>query len=406
VSHSEGDSQTNQGICMALSSKLFSQMVGATLKSLHENTIAPRMINNDFALDLAKEGESISINFPGPVPIRDVVPANVPPVSAEPVNNSVLVRLDNWKEAAFPITDRDISNFSNPKGYIQKQLGQAGRTIANAVDTSVLGLYKRTPFGVGTPGVTPFAASTIDWQNADTRLIQNLCDPDMKGIVMDPIAYGNVRGLNVFQNNQAFGGQVIKDGRLTDALGYTWGYDQNIPTHTRGALGGVPLVNLVQAVGTTLVNTDGWTASVANILRAGDIVTFAGDPNPYVVTADCASTAGGVVNIPIYNGYADNPNSGLLVASVDNAAVSVVASHKVNLALHPSFATIVSRIPDLLTIEGMGKKHAFRTTWVDPVLGMAFLFKVTEQHWQTEFSVSCLWGVKDVWTQFGVRIYG
>ena len=390
---------------MPLSAKLFSQLVGTVVDSVRNNAVAPRMVNTNYAADLAKQGSSITVNFPGPVPIRDVVPANIPPVTANPANNGVTLSLDNWKEAAFTISESDLSGLGDPKSYITRQLTQAGVTIADAVDTSLLTLYQRTPFTAGTAGTTPFASSLAALQSAETVLLGNKIPPGQRSLLLDTFAWGNSLGLSVFQNNQSFGTEVIREGRVTRALGYDWAYDQNVLQHTRGALGGTPLINGVQAVGTTLVVTDGWSNSITNILRRGDIITFAGDPNPYVVTADCNSSGAGAVSIPIYNGYADNPNQGLLVASVDNAAITTTASHKASLALHPNFAMIASRTPDILELEG-GQKFSYRVPWMDPVSGLTFLIKVSEQHWQAELSVSCLWGVKEVWTQHGVRLLG
>jgi hypothetical protein len=227
----------------------------------------------------------------------------------------------------------------------------------------------------------------------------------MRSLIVDPFAYGNALGLNVLQNNPAFGNETITEGRIKKALGYDWAYDQNVQTHTRGVLGGVPVIASAQLVGTTALLTAGWTPSIVNLLRRGDVITIAGDANPYVVTADVSSSGTGTATILIYNGYAQLANSGALVAPANAAAITVLASHKASLALHPNFATIVSRIPDLLTIEER-KGHSYRLPWVDPVSGLAFMVKITEQHWQTEFSVSCLWGVKSVWTQFGVRLMG
>jgi hypothetical protein len=390
---------------MPLTQNLFSRIVGTVVDSVRNNAVAPRMINTDFAAELAKQGQSITVNFPGPVPIRDVVPANIPPVGADPVNNGVTLTLDNWKEAPFTISESDLSGLGDPKSYITKQLVQAGVTIADAVDVSILNLYRRTPFTAGTAGTTPFASSLAALQSAETTLLTNKMPPGQRSLLLDTFAWGNSLGLSVFQNNQAFGTEVIREGRVTKALGYDWAYDQNVVQHTRGVLGGTPLINGVQAIGTVNIATDGWSLSTTNVLRQGDIVTFAGDPNPYVVTANCSSNGSGVATVPIYNGYADLPNSGLLVATVDNAAITVTPSHRASLAFHPNFAMIASRTPDILEIEG-GKKFSYRVPWTDPVSGLTFLIKVSEQHWQAEFSVSCLWGVKEVWTQHAVRILG
>ncbi len=389
---------------MPLSNSVFTKMVGAVVKSLRENCAATRLVSMNTSLDTFKKGDQFTIPFPGPVPQRSVVPANVPPVGADPVNNSVLVTFDNWEEAPFTIGEKDLMALDDPQSFIRRQLSASGRTIANAVDRSIINLYQNSPFLVGTPGTTPFATSTVQLQQAETQLIQNVTAEGDRGVILDPFAYGNAIGLSVLQNNQAFGSEVITGGRVRKALGYDWSYSQNIPTHTRGALGGTPTVTGVQAVGTTSVLTGGWSASVTNVLRRGDIITFAGDPNPYVVTANVSSNGSGVASIPISNGYADL-TAGLLIASVNAAAITTVASHKVNLALTPNAAVIASRLPDIAQFVG-DKGRSYRTPWVDETTGLAYLFKVTEQHFQVEFSISCLWAARSVWSQQLIRIAG
>lgn len=391
---------------MALSSNIFSKLVGKTLLAVRENCITPRMINNSLAADLAQRGESVTVNFAGPIPARDVVPGATPPGSSNPANNSTTVTLDYWKEAPFTITDKDLMGLDDPNSYINQQITEAGRSIANAVDSSVLDLYKETPFYAGTAGTTPFATSTAVLQDAERWLITNLAPPGVgnRKLILDPFAHTNALGLPAFQNNQAWGDETIREGRITRALGYDWAWNQNMKTHTKGTATGTPLINGALAAGTTSLTTDGWTNSITGILKKGDIITIAGDPNPYVVTADVNSNGSGVATVPISNGK-PNDTPGLIKAAADNAAITVINSHQVSMALHPLFATFASRPVDQLSFEGM-PSASFRKAWMDPVSGLALTIKITEQHYQTEFSVSCLWAVKPMWTQFGVRVLG
>lgn len=382
-------------------------MVGKTLLAVRENCVTPSCINHDLAAGLATQGQTVTVPFAGPIPVRDVVPGPTPPATANPTNNTVDVSLDFWKEAAFTISDKDLSGLEDPNSYINQQLAEAGRSVANAVDDSVLSLYTETPFFAGAAGVTPFASSTVQLQDAERWLITNLAPPGRgnRKLILDPFAHANALGLPGFQNAQAYGGtDVIREGVITRALGYDWAFNQNMKYHTRGNATGTPLTNGAQPVGTTLLVTDGWTASQPVIVRKGDIITIAGDPNPYVVTTDTPSNAGGQVNIPISNGLA-NATAGLRVACADNAAITVINSHRVSMALHPLFATFASRPVDQLTFEGM-PGTSFRKVWLDSVSGLALTIKISEQHYQHEFSVSCLWAVKPMWTQYGVRVLG
>lgn len=391
---------------MPLDEKTFTRMAAKAVQAGRENCVTVRCINRDLAASLSQQGSVVNVRVPGNIPARDVVPGPVPPGSAEPTSTFVPVTLTNFKEAPFTVTDQDLSGLDDPQSFISMQLKEAGRTIANAVDSSVLDLYRLTPFTAGVAGTTPFAASTLALQQAERNLITNLAPSGERKLILDPFAHTNALGLPGFQNAQAFGGNdVIREGRITRALGYDWAFNQNMKTHTKGVSTGVPLVNGAQAAQVTNLSTKGWTASVANILRRGDVINLAGDANPYVVTADVNSDAAGNAIVPVSNGIVARALPGLRQASADNTAISVVNSHQVSLALHPNFAVFASRVAE--DIYGLKDKYpGYRMVWNDPVSGLAYLIKCTVQHYQTEFTIALLWGVRELLPQYGVRVMG
>lgn len=87
--------------------------------------------------------------------------------------------------------------------------------------------------------------------------------------------------------------------------------DKNTP---RGVATGTPLVNGASQTGKSIV-TDGWTASVTNIMRAGDLIKFAGHTKVYMVDSDVNSNASGQATIAI--------TPALVVSPADNEAITV-----------------------------------------------------------------------------------
>lgn len=389
---------------MPLNSDLFSRMVGRIALASREACLAPRSVNMDMAAELSDRGSVVNVPITSVIPIRDVVPASAFPTNTpEPAPTTVPITLNNHKEAAFKITDKDLSGLDDPESWISRQLDECGRAIANAVDTSILGLYRFVPHRVGVAGVTPFSTSTLELQQAERVLISNVAPMGNRKLLLDPFAYTNALGINAFQNAMAFGdNQVIKEGRVNRALGYDWGYSQNIIQHIRGVATGTPIAVGVQAIGVTSLTTSGWTVSVTNILRQGDIITIAGDLNPYVVTADVTSTAGGLATVPISNGFSQQA-AGLLIPTTASAVITVAASHRANLALHPDFGAFASRKLSTLTTKG---STIYKTTWSDPISGLVLDVRITEQYFQTEFSVSCLWGAAVIKPEYACRILG
>ena len=91
-----------------------------------------------------------------------------------------------------------------------------------------------------------------------------------------------------------------------------------------GAGGGTPLVNGADQSGTSLV-TDGWTASAAVRMKAGDCFTVAGLDVLFRATADISSDGSGNATItiepPIVAGSSPANNAALTIASAPLTAV-------------------------------------------------------------------------------------
>jgi hypothetical protein len=386
---------------MPIDANVFTRMVGKVAAAARENCVGPRSINMDYASELGSRGQVINVPITARIPGRTVTPGAVPPGSAQPDARFAPISLDFHREAPFTFTEVQLSGLDDPNSWISRQLEESGRTIANEVDVSIFNLYRFVPHRVGTAGTTPFATSTAALQEAERQLLSNVAPVGNRRLLMDPFAFANAMGLNVFQNSLSFGDSLIKEGKIPRALGYDWGVSQNAPRHTRGLLGGTPLINGAMAAGTTSLITDGWSNST-QVLNQGDIITIAGDSNPYVVTANVTSSGAGVATIPISNGFSQ-ATPGLLIATADNAAISTVASHQINLAVHPDFGAFACRRLDSVKIEG---RTTFQTSWSDPNSGLVLDIRIVEQHYQVEFSVSCLWGVGIVKPEYAVRVMG
>jgi len=85
-----------------------------------------------------------------------------------------------------------------------------------------------------------------------------------------------------------------------------------------GAGGGTPLVNGASQTG-RILNTDGWPNSTT-VLRAGDLVQFAGSNKVYMVTVNAISDGSGVAALVI------NPGIVAGQSPANNAAITTTAS--------------------------------------------------------------------------------
>ena len=211
--------------------------------------------------------------------------------------------------------------------------------LANYVDRAILsGAYKEVYNSVGTPGTIPTALST--YLDAGAKLDEYACPRDgQRAMVIGPQMQSNVvdalKGL--FQNDSKISSQ-FDTGEMGKAVGFNWQMDQNVTSHTAGALGGTPLIDGTISTGATSITTDGWTASTA-VVKEGDVFTIAGvnSVNPvskgdtgnlqqFVVTADGTSDGSGDLTISISPSIISTGATQTVSAlPADNAALTFAA---------------------------------------------------------------------------------
>lgn len=290
---------------------LDSDMVAAkSLDHFDNNLILAKLVDRQweskFGVEGAKIGDTLRLRRHNNFTVTTgnaFTPANIEEASRT-------LTIDTPLHVDFVVDNADMSlTFDRAE---ERYFKPAARSLANKVDMEIAALYKKVSNFVGTYNTAPTALT--DFGSARARLTQFGVPQEDRHFVLDPIT-GNaaVVAMSALFNNQEKIGKQYTTGKMgRNVLGADWDESQNIRAHTVGALGGTPLVNGVPASGATSLVTDGWTASITNILLEGDIFTIAGvnAVNPitgedlgilrqFVVTADQSSSSGGAVTIPI-----------------------------------------------------------------------------------------------------------
>lgn len=373
---------------------MFDTVIARAVNVCRANSIMPRLVNHSTAAELTVRGGSVDIpvlDLPRkPTPI---VPGPVPPASARPTPRNVALKMDFWEDGTFNLTDNDITSMANSADYIPKELLSSAAGIADRVDETILAHYKGVYGFAGAAGVTPFATSTIEAQQATRILSTQLCPKGMgftRSLVLDEFAYANAIGLDVLQRVDASGSQItLREAHVGYALGFNWEEDQNMPTHITGAAG-TPLINNAAgyAAGVSTIVVDGLTARP----NAGDIFTIAGQTQTYTVLA---STALASTNSTL------TISPALELSVVDNAALSFRASHVVNLAFADQAFAFASR-----PMQEVIPTNTVIRRFVDDVSGLVLTLEMAREYYQTAFRLSCMWGSALVQPRFATRIAG
>jgi hypothetical protein len=353
------------------------------LMALRENAMMARVVNTDYSREAAEQGDTINVPIPSAVTAVDVSPAITPPANADQTPTKVAIALSNWKEAPFYLTDKQMHEVMN--GWIPKQASEAIRSIINAMDSSMLALYKGMYGAYTATTANSPMASIKDATGMRKVLNQNLAPLDSRHAILDPAAEAEALGLNQFADS-TFSGSVaaIMEGQLNRKLGAQWWMNQNVPTHTAGTQTGNSIIkaSTAHAVGVKSLTCTTAASTGAVAYKEGDIITIAGDTQTYVVTAD-------VTEASAATDYTTPIEPGLKVALTGSEVITLDdASGVVNMMIHRDAIALATR--PLADVDmGLG---AISMSDVDPVSGLALRVEVTRQHKQTRFSYDMLWG--------------
>jgi len=371
--------------------------VAMGMKALRERVVLPRLVNRNYEQEITgvKIGATVNVAVPASITTRSVTPDVVPPAVTAVTPTSIPVTVDQWDEAAFAMDDKGIAQVL--RGVIPMQLSEAIKAIANTIDNYLWGLTHNTDgfYGyAGVAGTTPFSTSLSEFLSVDQLAQEQLMDPDPRFMIINPAARANALGLRAIQDFSFKGDRSgLMYGEIGTIVNALWLMSQNVPSHTAGTASGATTDGSAYAVGIKTVTLA--SAGTGTIL-AGDIITFAGDTQTYVVVTGDAdvSDAGTVVFEP-----------GLKVAIATAAvAITVKASHVMNLLLHRD--AIAFAMAPLMQTAMTPSRQANTAVAIDEESGLSLRLEVSDQYKQTQWAFDALYGGKVVRREFGVRLAG
>lgn len=301
-----------------------------------------------------KIGDTISIRRPADFTVRSGATLSTQDV----IEGKTTLTVDQQKGIDFQFTSTELT--LKIDDLSERVIKPAMSSLVNDITNDVLTqMYRGIYNWVGTPGNT--VDSFADFAKAPERLDIMAVPQADRAAAFAPTDYWGLVG----SQTALYINQVASDAFRRGEMGMVGGIDtlmsQVVPTHTVGPLGGTPLVNgasqnvtydTAKNTWTQSLITDGWTASAANRLKAGDIFTIAnvqmvnpktkvttGVLQQFVVTADVSSDGSGnltaTISPPIIT---SGPHQTVNAAPADNAAITVLGSastaYRQNLVFH------------------------------------------------------------------------
>jgi hypothetical protein len=250
-------------------------------------------VNSDYKdawTGTVKPGSTVKARAPVQFTHRDGETANVQDVT----ERSVDVTLQPLLGLDFAVGSTELATSVGSNGNVSKEfkdryLEPAGLKLAALLDYRIASQMKNGFHQIiGTPGTPP--ATIADILQAQVPMDRMSVPRDGRRMAaIEPGANATiVAGLATLFQNQTMLADQYKTGVVKTGLGLDFAMSQNVPSHTVGPLGDVPLVNganqgLINAGATdnpyaasTAFLLKGWTAAAAARLNQGDTFTVAG----------------------------------------------------------------------------------------------------------------------------------
>jgi hypothetical protein len=317
----------------------------------------------------------------------DITPAVTPPNDGDQNIGNVSMTISKARRVPVRWSGEEevgLSHGANRSRIMVDQFTQAMRTLTNEIEADLAALHINASRAYGTAGTTPFgtAGDFSDASNVLKILKDNGAPIGDAQLVIDTTAGAKMLGL---QSRYDVAGETTmqNQGILITKAGLMIRESAAINTSVAGTAASATTNTAGYAIGATVITL---ASAGTGTIVAGDVVTFAGDTNKYVVASGDAdvSNAGTIT-------LADGGLRKALAASA--VAITVVAAATRNMAFSRSAIALATRAPALPSEGDMASDRQIVT---DPRSGLSFEVSMYKQYRQVQYEIAVAWGVKAV----------
>ena len=337
------------------------------------------------AAERAALNESIIVPISTALSAGNTAPAMSVPEPSDFAPDYTEVKITKSRNVSFGLNGEEYRGLDNGLGaayFIGENFKQAVRTLCNEIEADISAEAAASASrAYGTAGTTPFGSSLADAAQLRKILDDNGAPLTDRSLIIDTTAGVSLRSLTqLTKANEAGSIMTLRQGELLDIFGFSVKESAAIVTPTAGTAN--TLVVKAADKGATEIEVASITSGV---LKVGDVITFAGDSNKYIVAAIPASLAADAkfkIAAP-----------GLLKAVSASTAVTVVGAAARNVGFTRNAIQLVTRVPAL---PG-GKDAAVDSTMLtDARSGLSFEVRVYTGYRKIRAEVAMAWGVKTI----------
>lgn len=343
-----------------------------------------RAVAMDSNASRAALGQVVMSPVVGAMVSENLVASNVAADTPAQTINNVQIVINKAKSVPFGITGEENRglNIAGTTATINRdRIAQAMRTLTNEIETDLSALHIAASRAFGTATGTPFgtAGDLADFAGARRILSDNGAPSGELKMVLSPSNVERLRGKQstLFKVNEAGSDELLRSGNIGMVQGFALGESRQIRTAVTVGTGAAYTTTAAGfAVGTTSLPL----ITGAGTILAGDIVTFAGDTNQYVVTTGIAAPGTIVIAEP-----------GIQVAmSAATKAVTIVAATTRSMFFHRGAIQLAIRAP---AMPDGGDMADDVMSIADPFSGITYEFVIYKGKRQIRYEVNAAWGV-------------
>jgi len=335
----------------------------------------------------AAKGQTIRSAVAPAASAADITPAQKAPDTGDQTIGNKTLSISKSRGVAIRYNGEEQRGLNaNGPGYqnvLRDQFAQGMRTLCNEVEADISALYSSASRAYGTAGTTPFgtAGDFTDASFALEILKDNGAPLTNNQLVVSSAAGANMLGKQSRVDVQG-NDSLLRQGVMLSTAGMDIRESAQINSHTKGDAASATTDAAGYAVGDTVITL---ASAGTGAILAGDVITFAGDDNKYLVTSGDGDVSGG--------GTITIAEPGLKVAISGATAITVGNDFAANMAFNRSAIVLVTRAPARPEEGDLAEDVMLMT---DPRSGITFEVSMYKEYRQVHFEVALAWGVSAI----------
>ena len=317
--------------------------------------------------------------------VGDITPAMAIPDPTGQTSGSTNIQITKSRAAEFGFNGDAQKELNTGPGYVSvraAKIAQAIRAVVNEVETDLGGLQSTFSRAYGTAATTPFGTANdyTDASNVLKILKDNGSPQSDNQLVINTAAGANFIGKQSAVNS-AGTDSMLRQGVLLDLAGMPLRESAQIQNSVSGTSANA-VVNAALTVGQTSIVLK---AAGTGTIVTGDVISFAGDTEKYVVQTGAGAVSGATIVIAA-PGIQKAQGTG-------DKAITITAASARNMAFNRSALVLAARAPARPEEGDMAEDVILIT---DPRSGLTMEFAMYKGYRKVRYEVGLAWGVKNI----------